>query len=277
MTKHEERVKLFQLVFDCSFYENDEIPEQMDLFRRLQMASEQEAFKTVEDKAKKILSLLGEIDALTKEIESSGMLDSWLQEEMLRVLKKLRELVLEESDLSPECDLWDELSGRLMEIRSMMGEVKRTEDLSEDEEYEQSDVYSELVALAEKCRNKKHSSILFGDFRIREKSDFSVITMYSNTIEQQSSSDKEKDCHKKKVFTHELFHAMHYYYLLSDTRRFGNDFRKLYRYWTRGGAVGEKSKTVKEALADSFTCAVCQELGRTDPNYARITWELRSS
>lgn len=64
MTKHEERVKLFQLVFDCSFYENDEIPEQMDLFRRLQMASEQEAFKTVEDKAKKILSLLGEIDVI---------------------------------------------------------------------------------------------------------------------------------------------------------------------------------------------------------------------
>ena len=64
MTKHEERVKLFQLVFDCSFYENNEIPEQMDLFRRLQMASEQEAFKTVEDKAKKILSLLGEIDVI---------------------------------------------------------------------------------------------------------------------------------------------------------------------------------------------------------------------
>ncbi len=64
MTKHEERVKLFQLIFNCSFYENDEIPEQMDLFRRLQMASEQETFKTVEDKAKKILDKLGEIDVI---------------------------------------------------------------------------------------------------------------------------------------------------------------------------------------------------------------------
>ncbi len=64
MTKHEERVKLFQLVFDCSFYENEDIPEQMDLFRRLQMASEQENFKAVEEKAKKILSKLGEIDVI---------------------------------------------------------------------------------------------------------------------------------------------------------------------------------------------------------------------
>lgn len=64
MTKHEERVKLFQLVFDCSFYENEDIPEQMDLFRRLQMASEQETFKSVEEKAKKILSKLGEIDVI---------------------------------------------------------------------------------------------------------------------------------------------------------------------------------------------------------------------
>jgi N utilization substance protein B len=64
MTKHEERVKLFQLVFDCSFYENEDIPEQMDLFRRLQMASEQETFKAVEEKAKKILSKLGEIDVI---------------------------------------------------------------------------------------------------------------------------------------------------------------------------------------------------------------------
>lgn len=64
MTKHDERVKLFQLIFDCSFYENDEIPEQMDLFRRLQMASEQETFKSVEEKAKKILAKLGEIDVI---------------------------------------------------------------------------------------------------------------------------------------------------------------------------------------------------------------------
>ncbi|MCR5584625.1 MAG: transcription antitermination factor NusB [Lachnospiraceae bacterium] len=64
MTKHEERVKLFQLVFDCSFYENEDIPEQMDLFRRLQMASEQETFKAVEEKAQKILSKLGEIDVI---------------------------------------------------------------------------------------------------------------------------------------------------------------------------------------------------------------------
>lgn len=222
-------------------------------------------------------TLLGDIQALMEEIESSAMLDSWLQNEMLRVLRMLRELVLEESDLSPEFDLWDDLSHHLMEIRSMMGEVKRTADLSEDEEYEQSDVYNEMLALAEKCRNKKHSSKLFGDFRISEKSDFSVITMYSKTIEQQSSSDEEKDCRKKTVFTHELFHAMHYYYLLSDTKRFGNDCRKLYRYWTRGGATGEKSRTVKEALADSFACAVCQELGRTDPNYERISWDLKSS
>ena len=104
-------------------------------------------------------TLLGEIDALAKEIESSGTLDSWLQEEMLRVLRKLRELVLGDTDRSPEYDLWDDLARHLMEIRSMMGEVKRTADLSEDEEYEQSDVYSEMLALAGKCRNKKHSNV----------------------------------------------------------------------------------------------------------------------
>ncbi len=64
MTRHEERVKLFQLIFNCSFYENDDIPEQMDLFRRLQMASEQETFKKVEEKAKAVLSKLGEIDVI---------------------------------------------------------------------------------------------------------------------------------------------------------------------------------------------------------------------
>ena len=64
MTKHEEREKLFQLIFNCSFHENADIPEQIVLFGKLRMATEKETFKTVEEKAGKILDKLGEIDVI---------------------------------------------------------------------------------------------------------------------------------------------------------------------------------------------------------------------
>ncbi len=64
MTKREEREKLFQLIFDCDFYEKADLEEQFDLFRRLQMPTEKEAFEVIKQKAEKIISKTGEIDMM---------------------------------------------------------------------------------------------------------------------------------------------------------------------------------------------------------------------
>ena len=54
MTKHEEREYFFRLVFLLDFHEKDDMAEQLDLFRRLQMASEQETFEVIKEKALKL-------------------------------------------------------------------------------------------------------------------------------------------------------------------------------------------------------------------------------
>ena len=64
MNKREEREKLFQLIFDCDFYEKADLEEQFDLFRRLQMASEKEAFEGIKKKAEEIIAKTGEIDMM---------------------------------------------------------------------------------------------------------------------------------------------------------------------------------------------------------------------
>ncbi|MBQ7636320.1 MAG: transcription antitermination factor NusB [Lachnospiraceae bacterium] len=97
MTKHDERVKLFQLIFNCSFYENSEIPEQMDLFRRLQMASEQESFKTVEEKAKKVLDKLGDIDMILTKASTGWPLSRLGKAELAIMRLAAYEILFDES------------------------------------------------------------------------------------------------------------------------------------------------------------------------------------
>ena len=64
MTKHEEREYFFRLVFLLDFHEKDDVAEQLDLFRRLQMASEQETFEVIKEKALKLFEKQGEIDTI---------------------------------------------------------------------------------------------------------------------------------------------------------------------------------------------------------------------
>lgn len=97
MTKHEEREKLFQLVFDCAFYENAEIDEQMDLFRRLQMASEQETFISVEKKARDILSKLGEIDVILTRVSTGWPLSRLGKAELAIMRVAAYEILYDES------------------------------------------------------------------------------------------------------------------------------------------------------------------------------------
>ncbi len=70
MTKHEQREKLFQLIFELDFHEKQEKEEQMDLFRRLYMAQNPEDFEQVKARCEKMLSLLGEIDMVISEIST---------------------------------------------------------------------------------------------------------------------------------------------------------------------------------------------------------------
>ena len=64
MTKHEEREYFFKLVFMLDFYDRSDFEEQTDLFRRLQMASEQEKFAVIKEKAYKLVEVQGEIDTV---------------------------------------------------------------------------------------------------------------------------------------------------------------------------------------------------------------------
>ncbi len=70
MTKHEQREKLFQLIFELDFHEKQEKEEQMDLFRRLYMAQSPEDFELVKARCEKVLALLGEIDMVISEIST---------------------------------------------------------------------------------------------------------------------------------------------------------------------------------------------------------------
>ena len=70
MTKHEQREKLFQLTFMLDFYEKQEYAEQMDLFRRLYMAQNQEDFEVVKGRCEKLMAAQGEIDMVISEIST---------------------------------------------------------------------------------------------------------------------------------------------------------------------------------------------------------------
>ncbi len=70
MTKHEQREKLFQLVFELDFHEKQEREEQYDLFRRLYMPQNPEDFEVVKARCEKMQELMGEIDMVISEIST---------------------------------------------------------------------------------------------------------------------------------------------------------------------------------------------------------------